>query len=331
MIVRPVIKYNGAWFRNRRSFFKQWFRPNLRWTNLYCLPIRNSMTKAEKEMYDKIQRDKDKPDLEFAKHIIDLEVERDVKLKINYMKGMDLVHNEDVNGILYKYDLPIVNTPIQFRNQLMVIDEEKDAKTPLMHLCEKLEIDKDSSYEQYVIKVNQEFNNEIDMYGDISKAGSWNLKVLQFGVPIPHDHLENKLLMMDLRLNYTPNQDMPGSIENVHPNKFISNLRPVEEFRHTPIIPISEKELADYQKKRDAQNRKGYFVEIKKDTLYFYTIIAFVFITIGYVFYITNERQMNQSFEIEKLRVGKYGTSKTSHGVGVLEERKEYKLPTKLH
>ena len=48
------------------------------------------------------------------------------------------------------------------------------------------------------------------------------------------------------------------------------DLRPVEEFRHTPIIPISEKELADYKKKIDERNRKGYYVEIKKDTIYFY-------------------------------------------------------------
>lgn len=48
------------------------------------------------------------------------------------------------------------------------------------------------------------------------------------------------------------------------------DLRPVEEFRHTPIIPISEKDLVDYRKKIDERNRKGYYVEIKKDTLYFY-------------------------------------------------------------
>ena len=50
----------------------------------------------------------------------------------------------------------------------------------------------------------------------------------------------------------------------------ILDLRPVEEFRHTPIIPISERDLADYKRKVDEANRKGYYVEIKKDTLYFY-------------------------------------------------------------
>ena len=39
------------------------------------------------------------------------------------------------------------------------------------------------------------------------------------------------------------NPDMPGAIELVHPNKFLPNLRPIEDFRHTPIIPISEKDI----------------------------------------------------------------------------------------
>lgn len=51
---------------------------------------------------------------------------------------------------------------------------------------------------------------------------------------------------------------------------WIIDLRPVEEFRHTPVIPITEKDLADHRKKVEEANRKGYYVEIKKDTIYFY-------------------------------------------------------------
>jgi len=51
-------------------------------------------------------------------------------------------------------------------------------------------------------------------------------------------------------------------------------LRPVEEFRHTPIIPISEKDLALNKRKIEEANRKGYFVEIKKDTIYFYSMLS---------------------------------------------------------
>ena len=53
-------------------------------------------------------------------------------------------------------------------------------------------------------------------------------------------------------------------------------LKPVEEFRHTPIIPISEKELKEHKEKVAAANRKGYYVEIKKDTIYYYGKFALI-------------------------------------------------------
>ena len=56
---------------------------------------------------------------------------------------------------------------------------------------------------------------------------------------------------------YRVNTDIPGALELVHPNKFLASksaihnylldLRPVEEFRHTPLIPISEKELLQHK------------------------------------------------------------------------------------
>ena len=32
---------------------------------------------------------------------------------------------------------------------------------------EELEVDKDTAFESFIIKMNQSFNNEVDMYGDI--------------------------------------------------------------------------------------------------------------------------------------------------------------------
>ena len=68
------------------------------------------------------------------------------------------------------------------------------------------------------------------------------------------------------------------------------DLRPVEEFRHTPIIPISEKDLLDNKRKIDEKNRKGYFVEIRKDTIYFYTIACLTLGIIFYTFMMVNEK-----------------------------------------
>ena len=92
------------------------------------------------------------------------------------------------------------------------------------------------------------------------------------------------------------NPDMPGSIELVHPNKFLPNLRPVEEFRHTPIIPLSEKDMMDYRKKIEERNRKGYYVEIKKDTIYFYTIALIACSVVAYAAYFMNEKQLTVKY-----------------------------------
>jgi hypothetical protein len=109
--------------------------------------------------------------------------------------------------------------------------------------------------------------------------------------------------MFKLRGQVRFNPDMPGSIEHVHPNKFMPNLRPVEEFRHTPIVPISEKELEDYKQKIAAANRKGYYVEIKKDTIYYYTIALMALGTIAYTFFVVNEKQMKIQYDLDRTKV----------------------------
>jgi len=128
------------------------------------------------------------------------------------------------------------------------------------------------------------------MYGDIKKAGDSQLKVLEFGIPIPYEFINDEKGMKTVRSMFRVNTDIPGSIEVVHPNKFLPNLRPVEEFRHTPIIPISEKELFKHKQKIDERNRKGYYVEIRKDTIYFYTISLLTLGITFYTFLMVNEK-----------------------------------------
>ena len=108
--------------------------------------------------------------------------------------------------------------------------------------------------------------------------------------------------MKTLRSMFRFNPDIPGAIELVHPNKFLPNLRPVEDFRHTPIIPISEKDILENKKKIEARNRKGYYVEIRKDTIYFYTIACLSLGIVMYTFLLVNEKQMRIKTDIERTR-----------------------------
>jgi hypothetical protein len=144
-----------------------------------------------------------------------------------------------------------------------------------------------------MIKFSQEYNHEVDMYGDIIKAGEVELRVLDFGIPIPTKFLGNEVNMKTVRSCFRFNPDMPGALEMVHPNKFLPNLRPVEDFRNTPIIPISERDILENKRKIEERNRKGYYVEIKKDTIYFYTIAMISFSIIIYASLMVNDKSMN--------------------------------------
>ena len=125
---------------------------------------------------------------------------------------------------------------------------------------------------------------------------------MQFGIPIPTAFLESEVNMKTIRGVFRFNQDIPGAIETVHPNKFLPNLRPVEDFRHTPVIPISEKDMEENRRKIEEKNRKGYYVEIRKDTLYFYSI---AFVSLGIIFYtflLFNDKNMRIKRDIERSR-----------------------------
>lgn len=58
---------------------------------------------------------------------------------------------------------------------------------------------------------------------------------------MPISYIEHPEYMERMRRCLTINFNMPGTIENEHPHKFIKELKPIEEFRNTPLIPISEK------------------------------------------------------------------------------------------
>jgi hypothetical protein len=117
------------------------------------------------------------------------------------------------------------------------------------------------------------------------------------------------------------NPDMPGAIELVHPNKFLPNLRPVEDFRHTPLIPISEKEMQEHKRKIEQRNRKGYYVEIKKDTIYFYTIALLSLSIVFYTFLLVNDKQMRIKQDIERTRTLRFKANRGREGMGKLAER----------
>jgi hypothetical protein len=61
------------------------------------------------------------------------------------------------------------------------------------------------------------------MHGDIKQAGDCQLKVLEFSAPIPFELelLQDEDSMKRTRSMHRVNTDILGTLELVHPNKFI--------------------------------------------------------------------------------------------------------------
>ena len=59
------------------------------------------------------------------------------------------------------------------------------------------------------------------MYGDIKRAGDSQLAVLDFGIPIPFEIINDEDNMKRIRSMFRVNTDIPGALELVHPNKFL--------------------------------------------------------------------------------------------------------------
>lgn len=109
---------------------------------------------------------------------------------------------------------------------------------------------------------------------------------------------------------------MPGAIELEHPHKFLKDLRPIEEFRHTPLIPISERQLKEHQQKAEALSRRGFYFEIKKDTVYNWILVA-IAMTIGfYMISLVIKKEEESGIAVERLRIerGQIGLTKKSRG-----------------
>ena len=45
--------------------------------------------------------------------------------------------------------------------------------------------------------------------------------MLEFGIPIPFEYVGDEEVMRKTRSMFRVNTDIPGSIETVHPNKFL--------------------------------------------------------------------------------------------------------------
>jgi len=61
---------------------------------------------------------------DFEKQELDYQVKLESTISVNKKPDDMLKHGEEHGGILYKYDLPVVNQPINFRSQQLALLNE---------------------------------------------------------------------------------------------------------------------------------------------------------------------------------------------------------------
>ena len=76
-----------------------------------------------------------------------------------------------------------------------------------------------------------------------------------------------------------------------------------------------------HKQKIDERNRKGYYVEIRKDTIYYYTISLLTFGIVFYTFLMVNEKEMRIKEDIERTKTLNFKATAGRKGANILDER----------
>ena len=90
------------------------------------------------------------PDKEQAEIDAQTKEESTISLDIG---GTDALREKDVGGTVFKYDLPVENTAITFKSQqALALKEQVLPDTACENLFSKLECDKDTAFEGFIVK-----------------------------------------------------------------------------------------------------------------------------------------------------------------------------------
>ena len=81
-----------------------------------------------------------------------------------------------------------------------------------------------------------------------------------------------------------------------------------------------------HKQKIDERNRKGYYVEIRKDTIYFYTISLLTLGITFYTFLMVNEKQMRIKEELERTKTLRWKSNAGRKGANIVLERDVYSI-----
>ena len=168
----------------------------------------------------------------------------------------------------FKYGLPIPNIDPKIKG-LSELEEELNPTplTAVQNLYSELNLNSNSSFSDYENSLQKKYNFS-ELFSKEEKIDNLTAQkkkeILEF--IIPYGKIANEDIMNQIRKCVSFNINIPGVVELEDPNRFIENLRPIEEFRNLPVIPISDAEMKRFeeQKKKRKLNMMGFVYSYEK-------------------------------------------------------------------
>ncbi len=116
--------------------------------------------------------------------------------------------------------------------------------------------------------------------------------------------IRNENYMSKVRKARQVNFDLPACIELEDPNRFLPNLRPVEDFPHTPLIPIAESQMNDFKERVLKRQSNKFEMSYTMDKFFSFGLMIGTISLIMYFFkqFLQRQDEMMTDFYRKKLK-----------------------------
>lgn len=141
------------------------------------------------------------------------------------------------------------------------------------------------------------YRTQVDLYGDETPKSVILNDSLEFKEVLVHDspYLEKA------RERHLVNISIPGCIECEDPRNFME-LRPIEQFRHTPLVPISESTMQRHKEMLERYHRKQFIFEVKKQSVVNGFLLAIAFSIGGYLIMRIVEKEEEKAVAFSRIK-----------------------------
>lgn len=214
----------------------------------------------------------------------------------------------------FRYGLPIPNINPGFKSlDAMLKEVEPEVPTPLENLFEVLRLDERSTFDDYQNSLQTTFNFS-QLLGEqeaLPPAVASSYRELSF----PAENLANEKYMAKVRNSREINFNMPGAIELEDVNRFIPDLRPIEDFPHTPLVPIDSKATQLFEEAKRRKKERLMYFSLSKEQVGTAVILAAAFATIVALFTILVKQDEQMIIKYQRKKLARLESSKIRQNI----------------